>query len=146
MTILTIKPDHLVLAALCCLGAVAPASGQTVYKCGSAAAPTYSDQPCSGRIVNTDEAPVPPKSDLYRLEQSRLIAQTMRRLPGESTDHFQTRRRRARLIAEDQDECARLDTRMPVEAAGMSNPDKEEAAKFEAALERSRKRFATLGC
>lgn len=140
------KTIVLVLGALCCTGALWPAAAQTVYKCGSAALPTYSDQPCSNHIVNTDEAAVPVRPDIRRTERNRLMAQAMRRLPGESAGEFDLRRHRAALPAEDRAECARLDKRMPVEQAGMNNPDKDEAAQFEAALAKSRKRFGELRC
>lgn len=138
--------DLLIAGALCCVAVALPAAAQTVYKCGSAAAPTYSDQPCSNHIVNTDEAAVPVKPDASRAEQHRLIAQSMRRLPGESAADFESRRRRAGLREEDRAECARLDKRMPVEQAGMNNADKDEAVSFGAALQRSRKRFVELRC
>jgi hypothetical protein len=65
---------------------------------------------------------------------------------GETTEQFETRRRRARLLAADRDECARIDVRMPVEEASMNNPDKAEIQKAEAALAASKKRFSELGC
>ena len=49
-------------------------------------------------------------------------------------------------MPEDRAECARLDTRMPVEKESMNNPDKEEVLKAEAALEKSKKRFSELRC
>jgi len=137
-----------VAGALLSVAACSPAGAQAVYKCGSR---SYSQQPCANRAVNTDEAPVPAKSnrskaDLRRLEQNRALARTLRRKPGESAAEFETRRRRAGLMPEDRDECARLDKRMPVEEASMNNPDKREVSKAEAALEKSRKRFSELQC
>jgi hypothetical protein len=49
-------------------------------------------------------------------------------------------------MPEDRAECARIDTRMPVEAASLTNPDPAEVAKAEAALAASKKRFAALRC
>ncbi|MEO5672181.1 MAG: hypothetical protein ABIR26_15940 [Ramlibacter sp.] len=130
-----------------------PVSAQTpVYQCGSGKAVTYSEKPCTGgRLVNTDDAPVPVKpnpkgEDMRRKEENRVMAQTMRKRAGESTGQFETRRRRARLMDGDRAECARLDKRMPVEEASLTNPDKGEAAKAEVSLEASRKRFTQLGC
>lgn len=139
------------LGALLCIGAFPPASAQTVYKCGSRGSVTYSEKPCSKRMVNTDQAAVPVKPnpkevDVRRIEQNRLLARTLRRKPDESDAQFETRRRRAGMLPEDRAECARLDTRMPVEEARMNNPDKEEVSKAEAALAESRKRFNDLRC
>ena len=140
---MTLKTGLLALSALVCIGAAAPAAAQTVYKCGSHRSVRYSDRPCAGRVVNTDDAPVPAVSTA---DQDRVLARAMHRRPGESARQFATRRRRARLRGEDRAECARIDTRMPVEQASMDNPDPEEVAKAKAALQTSRKRFAKLGC
>ena len=135
-----------------CLGAGSPASAQQqVYKCWSRGSVVYTERPCSKRVLNTDEAPVPVKPnpkevDIGRIEQNRALARSMRPMAGESTEQFEKRRRRARLLATDRDECARIDTRMPVEEASMKNPDKAEVLKAEAALAASRKRFGQLGC
>ena len=123
------KPSLLVLSALFCIGASSPASAQTVYKCGSRRSVTYTEKPCSKRIVNTDQAAVPVKPnpkevDVRRIEQNRVMARAMRPSAGESAEQFEMRRHRARLMATDRAECARLDTRMPVEKARMNNPDK----------------------
>lgn len=145
------KPNLLVLSALLCISAFAPASAQLVYKCGARGSVTYTEKACSKRIVNTDDAPIPVKPntkevDVRRIEQNRAMARAMRPRAGESAGQFETRRRRARLMPEDRAECARLDTRMPVEKESMNNPDKEEVLKAEAALEKSKKRFSDLRC
>lgn len=71
---MTIKPNFLMLCALLCLGAPAPASAQTtVYKCLSKGSVTYSQQPC-GRMVNTDEAPVPVRPKRKAREVSRAAS------------------------------------------------------------------------
>lgn len=146
------KPNLPVLVALACAVSAStwPAAAQPVYKCGSAAAVRYSDRPCPGRIVNTADAPVPRpvprQADAQRLKEQRILAQSMRRRPGESGPQFEVRRRRASLLAADRAECARLDTRMPVEAASLANPDPAEVSKATTALERSRQRFAELRC
>lgn len=145
------KPSLLVLSALLCISAFAPASAQQVFKCGARTSVTYSEKPCSGRIVNTDDARIPVKPntkevDVRRIEQNRAMARAMRPRAGESAGQFETRRRRARLMREDRDECARLDARMPVEEESMNNPDPTEVSKAEAALGKSRKRFSQLRC
>lgn len=145
------KPNLLMLIALAWAGAVLPSAAQTVYKCGSGRALKYSDRPCAGRIVNTADAPVPARAkpghvDVRRLKENRILAQSLRRRPGESAQQFELRRRRAALLASDRAECARLDTRMPVEQARLDNPDPQEVSSAAAALEQSRRRFRELRC
>jgi hypothetical protein len=144
-------PNPWALGALLCIGACLPASAQTVYKCGSRNSVTYSERPCSRWIVNTDPAGVPVKPnpnevDVRRMEQNRVMSRAMRPRPGESTEQFEKRRRRALLMATDRAECARLDTRMPVEEASMINPDRAEVQRAEMALAKSKKRFSDLRC
>ncbi|HSV36741.1 MAG TPA: hypothetical protein VLI46_14365 [Ramlibacter sp.] len=146
-----VKSYVLILAALAGAGAASPAAAQAVYKCWSRSSVTYSQQPCSRRTVDTADALVPVETnprqvDLRRMEQNRVLARSLRQRPGESAAQFEVRSRRARLMPEDRDECARLDTRMPVEAASLTNPDKEEVLKAETALAKSRKRFRQLRC
>lgn len=146
-----LKPKFLVLIALACAGAALPAAAQAVYKCGSGSALKYSDRPCPGRVVNTSDAPVPAKADsrhvdVRRAKENRILAQAMRRREGESAQQFEVRRHRARLLAADRAECARLDTRMPVEQASMNDPDPREVSMAQDALAKSRKRFADLRC
>lgn len=143
------KPSFLILSALLCMAS--PAGAQQVYKCWSRGSVVYSQLPCSKRIVSTEQAPVPVKPnpkqvDVRRMEQNRVLARSMRPRADETAEQFQKRRRRARLLATDRDECARLDTRMPVEQAQMNNPDSAEVTKAEAALAQSRKRFRELRC
>lgn len=145
-----LKRNLLVLIALAC-GAAWPAAAQAVYKCGSGSAVKYADRPCPGRIVDTADAPVPAKAhprhaDVRRMKENRILARAMRRKPGESPQQFEVRRRRARLLAADRAECARLDTRMPVEEASMNNPDPREVSRAADALAKSRTRFGDLRC
>jgi hypothetical protein len=141
------KANLLVLGALYCIGASSPASADQIYRCGSSKSVTYTEKPCSARTVNTDPAAIPVKPvDVRRKEHNRIMARALRRAPGESDEQFETRRRRARLMREDRDECARIDVRMPVEEASLKNPDKEEVLNAEAALKESRKRFSDLRC
>jgi Domain of unknown function (DUF4124) len=147
----TMKLNLLMLSALLCIGAPSAAIAQQVYKCGSKGSVKYSDRPCSGAVVNTDDAPVPGKPnrkdvDVRRAEQNRALARAMRPRAGESAEQFETRRRRARLTPNDRAECERLAARMPVEQASMNNPDSAEVLKAESALQQSKKRFSQLRC
>jgi hypothetical protein len=149
-----IKPKLWILgasSALACLAAYAPAGAQQVYKCGPRNAPVYTEKPCAGRTISTEQARVPvaqnqKELDLRKLEENRLLAMSLRRRAGESTEEFETRRRRTRLLAQDRAECARLDTRIPVETASLTNPDPGEVQKAELALRDIRKRFGELRC
>jgi hypothetical protein len=139
------------LGALSCALAWAPAAAQDAYKCTRGRDVTYSQQPCHGRVINTREASVPAKPnpkgvDLRRVEQNRILAQTLHRRPGETVAQFDTRRRRASMLAEDRQECARLEKRIPVERARMDHPDEEVIDDAQAALVQSRKRFAEMRC
>ena len=139
------------LGAALCFGAASPAGAQDVYKCERGRSTTYSQQPCTGRVINTTEAPVPVKPnprelDLRRIEQNRILAQTLRPRPGETTAQFETRRRRARMLPEDRQECARLEKRIPVEKARMDHPDEEVIDDAQAALAQTKKRFAEMRC
>ncbi len=145
------KQGFLTLGVLVCIGAWSPASAHQVYKCWSRGSVLYTEQPCSKRIVNTDDAPVPQKPnqdgvDRRRLEQNRAIARAMRPQAGESAQQFETRRRRARLMQADRAECARRDTRIPVELARLKSADQEEVLQAEAALSDSRRRLRQMRC
>jgi hypothetical protein len=145
---MSIHPVPWVLSAMICAGAALPVSAQPVYKCGPR---QYSYQPCSKRLVKTDPTevvarPNPDGIDARKVEEGRVLAASLRRKPGETADQFESRRRRARMMAADRAECARLDTRMPYEIESMKNPDPAEAAKAEAGLANSKKRFSELRC
>jgi hypothetical protein len=133
-----------IAVAMACMAACSSAAAQTVYKCGSR---SYSYQPCSKHVVNTDDAPVPVTSvDARHRDQRRLLAQSLRRNPGESDADFDKRRRWARLSVADGEECARLDKRMPLEEARMASTGKDEVRAGEAALAGAKKRSRDLHC
>jgi hypothetical protein len=132
------------LAALSCAVVSSPVGAQTVYKCGYR---SYSELPCSKRTVSTNEAPVPARdANARRIEQNRILAQSLRRKPDETVAQFDTRRRRTRMLQEDSAECARLEKRIPVEKARMDHPDEEVIDDAQAALAQSRKRYAAMRC
>lgn len=149
---MSFKQSLLALGAVLCTVAAAPVGAQTtVYRCESGGTVTYSEKTCAGRIVNTADAPVPARPnpdevDARRAGENQATAQAMQPRAGESAAQFETRRRRARLMPEDRDECERLDARMPVEEASMNNPDPEEVLNAKEALGKSRKRFSELRC
>ena len=126
--------------AMSCAAAFAPADAQMqVYKCGYR---SYSEAPCSRHVVNTKDAPVPSsKSD-----PNLMLAQSLRKLPGESGSEFAMRRHRARMLETDRDECARLDTRIPFEQERLKSPHAQEVEDAQSALVTSKKRFRELRC
>lgn len=112
------------------------AQAQAVYKCSWK---SYSEQPCSSRVVRTYDAPVPPSP--------KPANAVTRRLPGETVAEFNTRRHRAGLRETDRDECARLDKRIPVEQARLkSSTWDEDIDDAQGALAESHKRFKQLRC
>jgi hypothetical protein len=137
----------LVLGVLMGIGSVQPVSAQQIYKCGSGRSVTYSERPCSTTRIQTLPAAVPVKPvDVRRQEHGRAMAMAMRPMPGETAAQFESRKRRARLPAEDSAECARLEARMPVETAAMDNPDPAEVLSAETALRESTRRYGELRC
>jgi hypothetical protein len=118
-------------------GMGAGAQAQAVYKCSSK---SYSEQPCSNRVVRTYDAPVP-------TSPKPATNAVTRQLPGESVAEFNTRRHRAGLRETDRDECARLDKRIPVEQARLkSSTWDEDIDDAQGALADSHKRFKQLRC
>jgi hypothetical protein len=132
------------VTAVACVAACSSVAAQAVYRCGSH---SYSSQPCSKRTVNTAEAPVPVTSAEVRArDHRRLLAQSLRREPGESAADFDKRRRWTRLPPADGQECARLDKRLPLEQARTTSPDKDEAEAAQAALAGAKARSHELHC
>jgi len=143
-----LKPIFWIAGTMLCIAATPASAQMQVYKCGPR---SYSQHPCSTRIVNTDDAPVPRKPnpkdiDVRRVEQNRAVARSLRRLPGETAADFDVRRRRAGMLRTDREECERLDTRLPLEEARMKSPDRQEVLSASGALSASKKRFSELRC
>jgi hypothetical protein len=112
------------------------AHAQAVYKCSSS---SYSEQPCSNRIVRTYDAPVPTPPKPHD-----VVAQ---RLPGETPEELALRKHRAHLSESDRDECARLDKRIPFERERLKkNPGEPDVDNAQSSLSEGRKRFKQLRC
>ena len=125
-----------------------PAPAQDVYKCG---ARSYSQAPCSKRMVDTREHPASPATNqewqVQQTDNKRIVATSMRRLPGESDSELALRRSRARLNASDQDECARLDTKIPFERQRMRDSvHDDEITDAQESLLLAQRRFKKLRC
>ena len=111
---------------------------QPVYKCNGR---TYSEQPCSARVVRSYA--VPPGQQRERKE-GEVVAH---RLPGETSAEMAVRKRRVHLADGDRDECARLDKKIPFEFERIvhsTQPAEADAARAE--LGQAKKRFSQLHC
>lgn len=122
--------------AACALAAGAVQAQTAVYKCSLR---SYSETPCSSRIVKTYDAPV---------ETPRRGADIVaHRLPGETAQELAVRRHRIGLTESDRDECARLDKKIPFEVQRIKDsPHQEEIDEAQDSLSDARKRFSRLKC
>lgn len=111
---------------------------QAVYKCGGE---TYSQQPCSARIVRSYPSPAGVRRER---KEGEVVAH---RLPGETSAQMAVRRHRIHLSDADRDECARLDKKIPFEFERIvrsTQPAEADAARAE--LGQAKKRFGQLHC
>ena len=118
-------------------------AAQTVYKCESKGAVTYSHEPCVGaQVVDTTPTQGLDKSsgrsrkgaDVRKIEQNKAMADAMRPLLGETPAQREKRHRRFRLPPGERIECDDLDSRLLQQEAAARRADKAEAAKAEADL------------
>ena len=125
------------LATMAVLLACSGAQAQAVYKCS---ARSYSEQPCSSRVVRTYEAPV----DGPQRKPREMVAH---RLPGETAGELALRKRRVNLAATDRDECSRLDKKIPFEQERIRKAVRQdEIDEAQESLAAGRKRFRELRC
>jgi hypothetical protein len=111
---------------------------QAVYKCNPS---SYSEKPCSTRIVRSYAAPLEP------VRERRAGEVVAHRLPGETPEELALRKRRVHLSESDRDECARLDKKIPFERKRIENstqPDEVDDAQD--SLVQAKKRFSQLHC
>ena len=126
-----------VLVPVILLAMAGGAQAQAVYKCNSR---SYSEQPCSNRIVRTYDAPV----DAPARKPREVVAH---RLPGESDQELAVRKRRVNLASSDRDECARLDKKIPFEQQRIRNAvQQEEIDEAQQSLAEGKQRFKQLRC
>lgn len=140
--------SFLALTALTC-------AAQTVYKCEAKGAVTYSHEPCVGaKVVDTTPTQGLDKSsgssrkgaNVREAEQNKAMADAMRPLLGETPEQRAKRHRRFKLPPGDQLECYDLDSRLLRHEAAVRRADKAEAARAEADLFNSRRRYRELRC
>lgn len=129
----------LLLVAAIALGALwGKVQAQAVYKCSS---DSYSEQPCSTRIVHTYSVPIDRVSDRSAGE---VVAH---RLPGETPDELALREHRVHLSRTDRDECARLDKKIPFEQERIRNSViQDEVDEAQESLGDAKSRFSRLHC
>ena len=111
---------------------------QAVYKCSGG---TYSQQPCSQRVVRSYPVPT---GVVRERKEGEVVAH---RLPGETSAQMAVRRRRVHLSDADRDECARLDKKIPFEFERIvrsTQPAEADSARGE--LDQAKKRFGQLHC
>lgn len=140
--------SFLALTAFTCMA-------QTVYKCESKGAVTYSHEPCMGaQVVDTTPTQGLDKSsgssrkgaDVRQIEQNKAWADAMRPIFGETPAQREKRHRRFKLTPAERSECERLDGRLPAQEAARHNADKAGAARADVDLFESRKRYRELRC
>ena len=128
---------------------------QTVYKCESKGAVTYSHEPCMGaQVVDTTPTQGLDKSsgssrkgaDVRQIEQNKAWADAMRPIFGETPAQGEKRHRRFKLQPADRAECDKLDSSLPRHEAAARSGDKAAAARAEAELFDTRKRYRELRC
>ncbi len=130
-------------------------AAQTVYKCESKGAVTYSHEPCRGaQVVDTTPTQGLDKSsrksrkgaDVRQTEQNKAMADALRPILGETPAQREKRHRRFKLTPGERVECEKLDGRLPAQEAATHNADKAAAARADADLFESRKRYRELRC
>lgn len=128
---------------------------QTVYKCESKGAVTYSHEPCLGaQVVDTTPTQGLDKSsgtsrkgaDVRQSELNKAFADAVRPMIGETAEQWEKRRRRLKLTPGARSECERLDGHLPALETARYNADKAAAAQADANLFESRKRYRELHC
>lgn len=146
---------HLVVAALCAVLALPAAAQQKVYRCDTNGTVAYSDSPCIGAKV-IDASPTQGADKLggasrkgrevQREEHTSLLDHATRPLHGQSHAKMNATRRRVSLPGRDQQECARLDTQIPMLEAGSGSASGEARARADVDLYKARKQFFDLKC
>jgi hypothetical protein len=144
------------IVALSCIFASCVASAAPpVYRCETNGRVAYSDAPCVGaKVIDaTPNQGVDKMSgqsrkgtDVRRTEMNNAFDDALKPLTGRSRSEMEVLRRRARLPAQDQAECARLDHQLPGLEAGASSSDIKVRAETEVRLYQLRKSFFDLKC
>lgn len=138
----------LTLTALTC-------AAQTVYKCESNRAVTYSHEPCIGaQVVDTTPTQGLDRSsgmsrkgsDVRKIEQNKAMADALRPIFGETPAQREKRHRRFKLTPGHRLECNDLDSRLSRHEAAARSTEKAGAARAEADLFETRKRYRDLRC
>lgn len=130
-------------------------AAQTVYKCESKGAVTYSHEPCMGaQVVDTTPTQGLDKSsgssrkgaDVRQIELNKAWADAMRPIFGETPAQWEKRHRRFKLQPADRAECDKLDSSLSRHEAALRTGDKAAAAKAEVDMFYTRKRYRELRC
>jgi hypothetical protein len=128
-------------------------AAQTVYKCESKGAITYSHEPCIGaQVVDTTPTQGLDKSsgssrkgaDVRQIEQSKAMADALRPIFGETPAQREKRHRRFKLPPGDRMECDDLDSRLLRQRQPLAAPPKLRPRKLK--LTCSTAENATASC
>ena len=130
-------------------------AGPPVYRCENAGKFTYSDAPCIGAKV-VDATPTQGMDkmtgqsrkgkDVQTVEMNALFDKAVQPVTGKTSDEMNVVRHRIKLGAQDQNECSRLDTRLPDLEAAAANSAGAAKGRADVDLYRARKRFFDLKC
>lgn len=130
-------------------------SAQTIYKCESKGAVTYSHEPCLGAsVVDTTPTQGLDKSsgqsrkgaDVRMVERNKVMADALKPLLHETPQQRATRHRRFKLPLDERFECESLDSRLAKQETEARSADKSVATQAQARLFESRKRYRELRC
>jgi hypothetical protein len=136
--------------------AILPAAAQhPVYRCETNGKVSYSDAPCVGAKV-IDATPTQGMDkmtgqsrkgrDVQREEFNTAFDNAFRPLHGRSHADMNVMRRRVKLPAGDQAQCANLDNRLSELETGAAKASGEAKARADFDLYTARKRFFDLKC
>jgi len=121
-----LRPAPTILVAVAALCFAGGASGQPVYKCKAKGTVVCSHEPCLGaEVVDTTPTEGLDNSggtsrkgaDVRRTEQSKQMAEALRPILGETSEQYEKRHRRSKLVPQERLECAMLDERLAKQPA-----------------------------
>lgn len=126
-----------------------------VYRCETNGKASYSDAPCVGAkaidVTPTQGADkMTGKSrkgrDVQTIEMNTAFDKAVQPLTGKSHDEMDVMRRRFKLSAQDQNECMRLDGKLPSLETAAAAAASAAKGRADVELYQARKRFFDLKC
>lgn len=130
-------------------------AGPAVYRCETAGKVAYSDTPCVGATV-VDITPtqgmdkMSGKSrksyELQRADVTHAVDDALKPLTDKSRGEMEVMRRRVNLTSNAQQDCARLDARLPALEQGARDSAAKNKSQADFDLYEARKRYFDLKC